>query len=120
MTIERVPRFLLVATAALATACTAATGPATPAVAEPPLAGVFQVGRTGILCVKEPCPWRGIIHREAATRWPLWRKDELPALEADAETRRRLQRAWDEYGCLLARGTFDGTKLTVERIVGNC
>lgn len=113
-------RLLLVPAAALAVACAASTEPAPTATTEPPLAGTFQVGRTGIHCVKEPCPWRGIIHREAARRWPLWRQDNLPALVADDETRRRLERAWDDYGCLVVRGTFDGRTLTVEQIVSEC
>src|ERR671918_423474 len=25
-----------------------------------PIEGVFRVGRTGIYCLKKPCPWRGI------------------------------------------------------------
>lgn len=118
MLIEPVLRFALLGAAALAAACS--DGSERQAAPEPPLAGTFQVGRLEAACVEEPCPQRGIFQLGSISGLPVRRTESLPPLVTDAETRRRLQKAWDDYDCLLARGTFDGKSLTVQQIEGEC
>lgn len=81
----------------------------------------LAVGSTGILCVRAPCPWRGIADPDAQdpTRL-LWSNDALPPLQASDDAARRIERAWDDNACLLVEGAFDGATLRVERIVGPC
>ena|SRR5690606_3502970 len=113
-------RIALIAIAAWAMAVPATAGPASHTAGEPPLAGEFQVGQTGIHCVKEPCPRRGIIQLGSRSRLPVWRRPTLPEVQAEPAIRGQLRRAWDEDGCLRVRGTFDGQKLVVEELVGQC
>jgi hypothetical protein len=82
------------------------------------------VGRTRIMCVRQPCPWRGILEATAdgvpAARPPHWSGNVLPPLvgkEADAS---RVRKAWEDSGCLLIKGRFLGERLQIHRIVGMC
>jgi hypothetical protein len=56
---------------------------ATPTGASPkrsaaPIEGIFRIGRTGVYCIRKPCPWRGITKiREdgLAEGRPVWAGD---------------------------------------------
>ena len=84
----------------------------------------FAVGSTGILCVRAPCPWRGIrlVSTDGANT-PAeidWTGDELPPVLATAEIRERLAQTWDDMGCLVVEGAFDRRTLAVVSILGSC
>lgn len=90
------------------------------------VAGPFQVGSTGILCVKAPCPWVGIMPLSGDTkdprRWPLFSGERPPELVgADAE-RTRVEGAWSIEGCLIVDGVFhrSAARLEISRVVRDC
>ena len=101
-----------------------------PAVANPsaqngaaPLEGVFRIGRTGIYCVRKPCPWRGITKiREdgVAEGKPVWANDELPTIKASPADRERIFSSWRDSGCLLVHGRFEEKTLVVRHIADDC
>lgn len=116
---------------ALASAAIAVTLAAMPAAgwaaqtAEPVL---LRVGDTGVRCLKEPCPWRGVVPMDSEE--PAYAGDAPPVIAADAgsmaQIRSEIWRAWANGGCLVVSGRFDraGTSglpvLSVARIVGPC
>lgn len=97
--------------------------------------GLFRVGDTGVRCLKQPCPWRGVVPVEdesvaAGTVPPAYAGDAPPVIAARAELleplRREIWRAWAAGGCLLVHGRFDRRGaaavpvLSVDRIIGPC
>ncbi|MHA6732117.1 hypothetical protein [Devosia sp. A369] len=85
--------------------------------------GMLKVGSTGIDCYMPPCPWRGIVSGDApggGFQRPLWWGEILPPLEASDNDARRIRGAWESFDCLLVEGAFDGSMLTVRRIMGAC
>ncbi|MDH4992371.1 hypothetical protein QEZ48_16265 [Aquamicrobium lusatiense] len=95
------------------------------ALADTPVASAkrLAVGNTGISCVTLPCPWRGIVDLDDASRdplRPLWNHQELPALEASTADRARLSEAWGEARCVAVEGVLDGQSLRVDKILGDC
>ncbi|MGO4129059.1 hypothetical protein AB4Z01_32010 [Inquilinus sp. YAF38] len=113
-------------------------------VAAPPLAGaaaqetppgLFRVGDTGVRCLKQPCPWRGVVPVDdesvaAGTVPPAYAGDAPPAIAARAElldqVRHEIWRAWAAGGCLLVHGRFERRGaaampvLSVDRVIGPC
>jgi hypothetical protein len=83
----------------------------------------LQVGSTGIMCVTEPCPWRGITEppdmRPDPLR-PLWSGDALPPVTGSEDDRACVSEAWDEYQCIEIEGSFDGETLHVAEVIGAC
>lgn len=85
--------------------------------------GRLAVGKTGIQCMTQPCPWRGIVDLDDNMREPLrplWSGSDLPALAASDEDAARLRDVWSDHGCLAVFGAFDGKTLRVDKILGNC
>lgn len=114
--------FPAIGAALLASGAVAAEAPIAGA-EPPPVEGVMRVGATGIMCVREPCPRRGLIRvdDEGKAEWrPFWSGDKPPEIRADADTQRRIAEAWDEFGCLMVQGRFEKGELTVDRIIGDC
>lgn len=106
----------LLATGPLAAEPQAATQP-------PPADELFRIGRTGIHCVRMPCPWRGIVRAGDDSRpagRPFWTGKDLPALKATPEDEKRIRAAWQDSGCLVVKGRFEKDELAVHRIVGDC
>lgn len=81
--------------------------------------GALAVGRTNILCVKAPCPWRGITGPGDGLD-PQWSSDVLPIVVGTEKDRARITKAWDDLDCVLVDGEFDGVTLTVRAIIGGC
>lgn len=92
--------------------------------AESPVNGLLAVGGTGISCYMAPCPWRGITQVESrqgpVSSMPIWSENVLPALIANASERARVTAAWSNYECLVVDGGYDGTTLTIHKIIGSC
>lgn len=89
----------------------------------PPIDGMFRIGGTGIFCVREPCPWRGIMQVGEDGNpegRPLWSGKAPPVVRADAETQERIDASWRDDGCLLVVGRFEQGELAVHKIVGDC
>lgn len=85
--------------------------------------GRLIVGKTNILCVQAPCPWRGIAaadERRAGPGGLLWSEQTLPPMDASEENTNRIVQAWDGDQCLAIEGTMTGGRLKVEKIVGEC
>lgn len=93
----------------------------------------LNIGRTGIQCVRLPCPHRGIFLPGAANmqglhRMPLYADLDgstfLPKLIASESDKARLEQAWDRRQCLEIRGNLQGrgdnAVLEVSRIIGPC
>lgn len=93
----------------------------------------LYVGRTGIQCLRLPCPHRGIflpgLAGSRGLRRPLLYADvdgktSLPRLAASPGDKRRLEAAWDRRACLEIIGRLEGkgasANLTVTKIVGPC
>ena len=93
----------------------------------------LRVGRTGIMCVRLPCPHRGIYRPGAKDMQALRRsllyadldeKSGLPDLDGAAAALKWVRDAWDRNACIEIRGRLDGTKgdqrLHVENIMGAC
>ena len=88
-----------------------------------PIEGVFRIGRTGIYCVRKPCPWRGItMMREDGVpeRKLVWANDELPIIKASPADRQRIRTSWQDSGCFLVHARFEERKLFVRHVVGDC
>jgi hypothetical protein len=98
-------------------------------------AGLFRVGDTGVRCLKQPCPWRGVVPVEdegaaPGTAPPAYAGDAPPVIAARPalldQARREIWGAWASGGCLLVHGHFDRRgaaavpMLSVDRIVGRC
>ncbi|MGK9170050.1 hypothetical protein KXR53_27295 [Inquilinus limosus] len=114
----------------------AATAPLAGAAAqEEAPSSLFRVGDTGIRCLKQPCPWRGVVPVDdesvaAGTVPPAYAGDAPPAIAAPPDlldqARNEIWRAWASGGCLLVRGRFDrrgataAPVLSVDRIIGPC
>lgn len=81
----------------------------------------FQVGRTGIFCYQEPCPWNGITRADKPVRphTLLWSGDTLPPMRGSAEARAHLLENYREH-CTLINGRFQDGVLEVARILGPC
>lgn len=90
----------------------------------------LAIGATGIACVKDPCPRRGVVRLDQPGRdslRPYWAGTRLPDLQAKAADAARLSSAWNAMACLeivgaIARpATPDAAPvLRVDRIVGPC
>jgi hypothetical protein len=88
-----------------------------------PIEGLIRIGRTGIHCLRTPCPWRGIMKiREdgLADGKPVWAGDELPILEASPADRERIRSSWQDSGCLLVEGRLEQRRFAVRHITGGC
>ena len=95
-----------------------------------PSTGRLAVGSTGITCVTEPCPWRGVVELDNERRDPLrpfWSGERLPRLDASAEDAARIKAAWDAMECLEIEGMIASAPgedaapfIRVDRIVGAC
>ena len=85
--------------------------------------GIFRIGRTGVYCIRKPCPWLGImkIREDGLPDGKLvWTGDELPIIEASPADRKRIRSSWQDSGCLLAQGRFEGQRLVVRHVTGDC
>jgi hypothetical protein len=85
--------------------------------------GIFRIGRTGIHCMRKPCPWRGItkVREDGLTEGkPVWTGDELPILESSPADRDRIRSSWRDSGCLLVQGRFEVQRLVVRHVTGDC
>jgi hypothetical protein len=113
----------------------AATAPLAGAAAQETLPGLFRVGDTGVRCLKQPCPWRGVVPVDdesvaPGTVAPAYAGDAPPVIAARAELldqlRREIWRTWAAGGCLLVHGRYDRRGaaavpvLAVDRIIGPC
>ncbi|MFE0752984.1 hypothetical protein ACFW16_03440 [Inquilinus sp. NPDC058860] len=113
----------------------AATAPFAGAAAQATPPGLFRVGDTGVRCLKQPCPWRGVVPVDdesvaAGTVPPAYAGDAPPAIAAQPElldqARNEIWRAWAAGGCLLVHGRFERRGaaavpvLAVDRIIGPC
>ncbi|MCJ8151771.1 hypothetical protein [Shinella sedimenti] len=96
-----------------------------------PINGRFSVGRTGIMCTTQPCPWLGIVELDNPGHdplRPLWANVEMPKLRASHEDAARIAAAWEAHECLVVDGSFytdaadiEGLPvLRVRSIIGNC
>lgn len=84
---------------------------------------LWRVGKTGIYCVKAPCPWRGVVQADGAGQAvgaPVWSSESLPVLEATPMAAARLGAVWQNFECVLVAGAFDGGVLRVDRLAGAC
>ena len=104
---------------------------AAPSLAQDDVAA-YRVGRTGIMCVKAPCPSAGIMAEPAPNRpppatdftRPIYWGDSLPRIEASPADRAHIEQAWPA-GCVRVEGRFradapQGPLLTVSRMLGDC
>ncbi|KAA0968146.1 hypothetical protein FPY71_17605 [Aureimonas fodinaquatilis] len=83
----------------------------------------LRVGKTNIHCVKEPCPWLGVVQAGATSNGPaglLWSSQTLPELVANPEDAQNLSAAWADGQCVLITGRLENSVLHVGEIVGNC
>ena len=81
------------------------------------------VGKTNIVCVQAPCPWRGIAAADAHQGGPaglLWSEQTLPPLDAIEDDATRIVEAWNADQCLSIQGRMDSGRLQVERVEGEC
>ena len=81
------------------------------------------VGKTNILCVHAPCPWRGIAAADAQQAGPaglLWAEQTLPPLDANEGDAARIVQAWNGDQCLSIQGRMASGRLQVERVEGEC
>jgi hypothetical protein len=81
------------------------------------------VGKTNIVCVQAPCPWRGIAAADAQQAGPaglLWSEQTLPPLDAIEDDATLIVEAWNGDQCLSIQGRMDSGRLQVERIEGEC
>ena len=116
-------------------AALAVMAPLAGAAAQEAPAGLFRVGDTGVRCLKQPCPWRGVVPVEdegaaPGAAPPAYAGDAPPVIAARPEllqqARTEIWRAWASGGCLLVHGHFDRRgaaavpMLSVDRIVGPC
>jgi hypothetical protein len=81
------------------------------------------VGKTNILCVQAPCPWRGIAAADGQQTGPaglLWAEQTLPPLDATQDDATRIVQAWNDDQCLSIQGRMASGRLQVERVEGEC
>lgn len=81
------------------------------------------VGKTNIVCVRQPCPWRGIAPADRLPDGPaglLWSQQSLPELRADTLDARRIMAVWEGNSCVLVHGRMAGNVLHVEQVIGDC
>ncbi len=81
----------------------------------------LKVGRTGIHCYAQPCPWNGI--------WPanqapepnnlLWSGPTPPPMTGKPADLARVRSDYLE-GCTLVEARFSGGELALDRIIGSC
>lgn len=98
---------------------------AAPILADTPAeTGQWMLGRTGILCYAEPCPWNGVrpMRADGTAGWPLSRENlpEPPSIRASDADRARIAATWAASGCLLVDGRFNGGVLVIDHILGDC
>lgn len=114
-------------------ALVALAGPALPTQATAAGAEALRVGRTGILCVRLPCPHRGIYRpgakdmqglRAALLYADLDGRTGLPSLAGAEADLQAVRDAWARNACIGIVGWLDGAPgaqvLHVERIEGDC
>ena len=96
-----------------------ATGGAAAITSAPPT--LLNMGRTGIQCYTQPCPWNGVWPADQAAQPSnlIWSGPTPPPMtgkEAD------LARVRGEYlqGCVMVEARFWDGVLTVGRIAGGC
>lgn len=95
--------------------------------------GRMHIGDTGIRCVRQPCPSRGVFVPDArglATREGLLMSDSdgktpLPPMVAGAADRAAIERVWADGGCIAIEGRLipgedDRPALRVDRLIGAC
>lgn len=90
----------------------------------------LAVGATGITCVTQPCPWRGVVELDNERRDPLrpyWSGDTIPRLVGSTGDAARIEAAWDAMQCLEIEGMIADDPdrsgmpvIRVDRIVGAC
>jgi len=91
--------------------------------ARQPIEGAFRVGPTGIYCVREPCPRRGIMEigeDDRAKGRPLWSGSDLPEIVGRPEDRKHIAASWEKDCCLIVRGRLEEGQFTVAEIVASC
>lgn len=91
---------------------------------------LLYLGSTGIFCVQEPCPSRGLYPPLAQNALPagllytgLRGNSPPPPLRASAADQALLEEAWRSHGCLALEGRWEseeGGLLTVARVLGEC
>lgn len=90
----------------------------------------MHIGATGISCVTEPCPWRGVVLPQDEARdslRPWWSGSAVPKLIGEEEDVVRIEQAWDAMHCLAIEGAVieparaDAPPVVrVDRVVGDC
>lgn len=93
----------------------------------------LNVGSTGVMCIRRPCPDRGIYRPGAKDLQTLERsllyadldgKTGLPRIEGAAADVARINGSWEQGKCLAIVGRFAGNAgnrtLHVSRVVGQC
>jgi hypothetical protein len=81
----------------------------------------FKVGRTGIHCYTQPCPWNGVwpADRAAQPENLVWSGSAPPPMTGDANDLARVRSDYLE-GCTLVAGRFSKGVLAVDGVVGEC
>ncbi len=93
----------------------------------------LNVGRTGITCVRLPCPHRGIYMlgardlpslRRALLYADLDGRQGLPTIVGSPADQAELRQAWDRQKCVAIAGHLEGPRenptLHVARVIGPC
>ncbi|WGG59452.1 hypothetical protein [Brucella intermedia] len=93
----------------------------------------LNVGRTGIMCLRLPCPHRGIYApgakdleslRRALLYADLDGRQGLPVVAGSPADQAEVTRAWDHGKCIAVLGRLEGTggssTLHVSRVIGPC
>lgn len=80
----------------------------------------LQIGPTGIYCVTEPCPWKGVMMIGEASRHVLWSGTDLPPVEAKQKIRALIADSWKNDACLIVMGQLLGGAFQVSDILGEC
>src|SRR5690554_4141265 len=62
---------------------------------------LLRVGSTGIMCVRAPCPWKGVVAVAEERSAPeestlLWSGEDLPPLTASEADAERVRAAWED------------------------
>lgn len=87
-------------------------------------ARTFRIGRTGIMCVRPPCPSWGIVAETSLPGerrgWPLWGGDGALPVRGPEAAVRRIAAAWRARACLRVEGRWTNGALDVQRVVGAC
>ena len=82
---------------------------------------LYKVGRTGIHCYSEPCPWNGIWHADHAAQPNnlVWSGQTPPPMTGKPADLARVRSDYLE-GCTVVEARFSGGKLILSRIIGGC